>query len=210
MISITVGHLKRGRCHQLLYCGVSPDTYNHWQKTGDIVINDVPQEVAYVHQHPHHFQSAISAINYCIVKHALMRISGHAVAHPSNVLLHLRLAPKPLVKHTLLIPFNRPPHEHMELENMMRHLQSISSVSVVRSILQGPSSSDINAVISVPNFAENHLLDFSSISQGQVSAEGILHLVNPNSTLNSGMRIFEPRILGAEFWGRIFWPYVFQ
>ena len=46
------------------------------------------------------------------------------------------------------------------------------------------------------------------LSQGQVSAEGILHLVNPNSTPNSGMRIFEPRILGpnsgVEFFGPMF------
>ena len=34
------------------------------------------------------------------------------------------------------------------------------------------------------------------ICQGQVSAEGILHPVNPNSGSNSGMRSFEPRILG--------------
>ena len=44
--------------------------------------------------------------------------------------------------------------------------------------------------------------------QGQVSAEGILHLVNPNLGSNSGMRIFEPRILGpnsgVEFFGPVF------
>ena len=44
--------------------------------------------------------------------------------------------------------------------------------------------------------------------QGQVSAEGILHLVNPNLGSNSGMRIFEPRILGpnsgVEFLGPMF------
>ena len=44
--------------------------------------------------------------------------------------------------------------------------------------------------------------------QGQVSAEGILHLVNPNLGSNSGMRIFEPRILGpnsgVEFFGPMF------
>ena len=44
--------------------------------------------------------------------------------------------------------------------------------------------------------------------QGQVSAEGILHLVNPNFGSNSGMRIFEPRILGpnsgVEFFGPLF------
>ena len=49
---------------------------------------------------------------------------------------------------------------------------------------------------------------FSLFSQGQVSAEGILHLVNPNSGSNSGMRIFEPRISGpnsgVEFFGPMF------
>ena len=37
-----------------------------------------------------------------------------------------------------------------------------------------------------------------SFCQGQISAEWILHLVNPNLGSNSGMRTFEPRI-----WGRI-------
>ena len=44
--------------------------------------------------------------------------------------------------------------------------------------------------------------------QGQVCAEGILRLVNPNLGSNSGMRIFEPRILGpnsgVEFFGSMF------
>ena len=44
--------------------------------------------------------------------------------------------------------------------------------------------------------------------QGQVSAEGILHLVNPNVGSSSGMRIFEPRILepnsGVEFLSPMF------
>ena len=44
--------------------------------------------------------------------------------------------------------------------------------------------------------------------QGQVSAQGILHLVNPNLGSNSGMRIFEPRLLGSnsgvEFFGPMF------
>ena len=43
--------------------------------------------------------------------------------------------------------------------------------------------------------------------QGQVSEEGMLHLVNPNLGSNSGTRIFEPRIFGAEFRGRNFWPF---
>ena len=30
-----------------------------------------------------------------------------------------------------------------------------------------------------------------TVFQGQVSAEGMLHLVNPNLVSNSGMRIFE-------------------
>ena len=44
--------------------------------------------------------------------------------------------------------------------------------------------------------------------QGQVSAEGILHLANPNLGSNSGMRILESRILGpnsgVEFFGPVF------
>ena len=45
-------------------------------------------------------------------------------------------------------------------------------------------------------------------NQGQVSAEVILHLANPNLGSNSGMRSFEPRILGSnsgvEFCGPMF------
>ena len=51
---------------------------------------------------------------------------------------------------------------------------------------------------------------FPRKGQGQVSAEGILHLVNPNLGSNSGMRILKPRIFGAKFWGHFFGPYVFQ
>ena len=51
------------------------------------------------------------------------------------------------------------------------------------------------------------LLDLTiaaTITQGQVSAEGILHLANPNLGSNSGMRIFESRILGPNAGVRIF------
>ena len=44
--------------------------------------------------------------------------------------------------------------------------------------------------------------------QGQVSAEGILHLVNPNLGSNSGMQIFQPRILGPNSGVDFFWSYV--
>ena len=47
----------------------------------------------------------------------------------------------------------------------------------------------------------------SQIYQGQVSAQGILHLVNPNLGSNSGIRILSPEF-GVEFLGRIFWSYV--
>ena len=39
--------------------------------------------------------------------------------------------------------------------------------------------------------------------QGRVYAEGSLHLGNQNSGSNSGMQIFEPRIIGAKFWRHI-------
>ena len=50
----------------------------------------------------------------------------------------------------------------------------------------------------VRSFSESleNLSTDSRKPQGQVSAEGILHLANPNSGSNSGVRIFEPRILG--------------
>ena len=44
--------------------------------------------------------------------------------------------------------------------------------------------------------------------RGKFPQRGFLHLVNPNSTPNSGMRIFEPRILGpnsgVDFFGPMF------
>ena len=65
--------------------------------------------------------------------------------------------------------------------------------------------------LSVPNRAIGTIVRFAMWivnCQGQVSAEGILHLVNPNVGPNSGMRIFEPRILGpnsgVEFIGPMF------
>ena len=44
--------------------------------------------------------------------------------------------------------------------------------------------------------------------QGHVSAEGILHLVNPNLGSNTGTRIFEPRILGSNSGVEFFGPVV--
>ena len=59
-----------------------------------------------------------------------------------------------------------------------------------------------------PQFQTRFQTLFPIFHQGQVSTEGILHLVNPNSGSNSGMRIFEPRILGpssrVEFFGPMF------
>ena len=54
-------------------------------------------------------------------------------------------------------------------------------------------------------FARN----FPAISQGQVST-GILHLVNLNLGSNSGMRIFEPRVLGPNPGVKYFGPIFFQ
>ena len=66
----------------------------------------------------------------------------------------------------------------------------------------------------IPHFAKyraiivRYPIIISTKDQGQVSAEGILHLVNPNLGSNSGIRIFEPRILGpnsgVEFFGPMF------
>ena len=55
---------------------------------------------------------------------------------------------------------------------------------------EGANLDVLNTVLDLRHF---------SLSQGQVSAEGILHLVNPNS----GMRILGCEFLGPEFWGRI-------
>ena len=46
-------------------------------------------------------------------------------------------------------------------------------------------------------------------SQGQISAQGILHLRNPNLGPNSGKRIFGRPNFGPEFLGRILWSYFF-
>ena len=58
------------------------------------------------------------------------------------------------------------------------------------------------------NFAQEESREKTTHTQGQVSAEGILHLVNPNLGSNSGMRIFETRILepnsGVEFFSPMF------
>ena len=56
--------------------GLDASVYAKRIQTGDIIVDNMPESSAYVHQHPHLLQSPISAINYCIVEHALARISG--------------------------------------------------------------------------------------------------------------------------------------
>ena len=48
------------------------------------------------------------------------------------------------------------------------------------------------------------------LCQGQISAQGILHLRNPNLGPNSAKRILDARISDPKFLGRIFWSYFFQ
>ena len=147
-----------------MFIMLSSTTYEHWIQTGDVIIQNTPASSAYVRQHPHLFQSPISAINYCIVEHALMRVTGHQLEHPSNLLLHLKLSPAPLIKQEVLITFNRPSRERQELENMVRHLQGLASYSIMASTFQGTSSAAINDIVAQDFFAEHHLLDYSCIS----------------------------------------------
>ena len=53
----------------------------------------------YVHQHPHLFQSPISAINFSIVDHIIHRISGKPKNHHLMVLIHQDQAPHHPLQH---------------------------------------------------------------------------------------------------------------
>ena len=75
----------------------------------------------YVHRHPYLFQSPLAAINFCIVDHALHRVSGKAKNHESLVLIHLKLEPASLIANNTLMAFSRPPHPDQELEHLMDH-----------------------------------------------------------------------------------------
>ena len=49
--------------------------YEKFIRTGSIILEGIDQSMPYVHHHPHLFQSPLAAINFCIVDHALHRIS---------------------------------------------------------------------------------------------------------------------------------------
>ena len=61
-------------------------TYGKFISTGSIILEGIDESMPYVHRHPHLFQSPLSAINFCIVDHALHRISGQgsSVTHPCS------------------------------------------------------------------------------------------------------------------------------
>ena len=51
---------------------------------------------------------------------------------------------------------------------------------------------------------------FADMSQGQISAQGILHLRNPNLGPNSAKRILDARISDPNSWVEFFGPIFFQ
>ena len=139
-------------------------TYGKFISTGSIILEGIDESMPYVHHHPHLFQSPLSAINFCIVDHALHRISGKPKDHASHILVHLKLEPASLISSNTLMGFSRPSHPDQELENIMKHMPNISQYSRTSYSFQGPPSSFINEVTPSDGFAEYHLLDYSSIS----------------------------------------------
>ena len=138
--------------------------YEKFIRTGSIILEGIDDAMPYVHRHPHLFQSPLAAINFCIVDHALHRISGRPKNHQSLVLIHLKLEPAGLIASNTLMAFSRPSHPDQELEHLMDHFPNISKYARTSCCLQGPPSSSINEVISSEGFAEYHLLDYTSIS----------------------------------------------
>ena len=65
--------------------------YEKFIRTGSIILEGIDDSMPYVHRHPHLFQSPLAAINFCIVDHALHRISGRPKNHQSLVLIHMKL-----------------------------------------------------------------------------------------------------------------------
>ena len=57
--------------------------YEKFIRTGSIILEGIDDSMPYVHRHPHLFQSPLAAINFCIVDHALHRLSGKAKNHQS-------------------------------------------------------------------------------------------------------------------------------
>ena len=156
MISVTVGHHKRRRRHQL-----HSSVIRH------------PRTLEEDRRHRHHQchsecclrSSASSSLSECHQRHQL--------------LLSRNMARGPLIKDASLIPFVRPSHEHMKLESMVRRLRGVLSLCVLASILQGPPSSAINAGVVEDYFAEYCLLGFSSTSgPGFLSIASSLNLLS--------------------------------
>ena len=114
--------------------------YEKFFRTGSIILEGVDQSMPYVHRHPHLFQSPLAAINFCIVDHALHRISGKAKDHESLVLIHLKLEPAGLIASNTLMAFSRPSHPDQELEHLMDHFPNISKCARTACCLQGPPS----------------------------------------------------------------------
>ena len=139
-------------------------SYEKFIRTGSIILEGIDDAMPYVHRHPHLFQSPLAAINFCIVDHALHRISGRPKNHQSLVLIHLKLEPAGLIASNTLMAFSRPSHPDQELEHLMDHFPNISKYARTSCCLQGPPSSLINELNSSEGFAEYHLLDYSSIS----------------------------------------------
>ena len=122
--------------------------YEKFIRTGSIILEGIDQSMPYVHHHPHLFQSPLAAINFCIVDHALHRISGEAKNHESLVLIHLKLEPASLIASNTLMAFSRPSHPDQELEHLMDHFPNISKYARTSCCLQGPPSSFIKELIS--------------------------------------------------------------
>ena len=79
-----------------------------------------------------------------------MRLTNNKLNHSSTI---LKVSPAPLIKQVVLVPFNRPSHEHQRIKNMVRHLGDF--------------------------FAVYHLLDSSSISgPGYLSIPSAVNLLN--------------------------------
>ena len=139
-------------------------TYGKFIATGSIILEGIDEAMPYVHQHPHLHQSPLSAINFCIVDHALHRISGKPKNHQSHVLVHLKLEPASVISSNTLMAFSRPSHPDQELEHLMNHMPNISKYARTSCSFQGPPSSFINEMTSSEGFAEYHLLDYTAIS----------------------------------------------
>ena len=139
-------------------------TYGKFISTGSIILEGIEESMPYVHRHPHLHQSPLAAINFCIVVHAIHRISGKPKTHESHILVHLKLEPASLIASNTLMGFSRPSHPDQELENIMKHMPNISQYARTSCCFQGPPSSLINEATSSEGFAEHHLLDYSSIS----------------------------------------------